>query len=55
MITLTQVYYAADFPTRNTDQDEEIAALPDAGLAHESPAIFVRDIMRYLAVLVLPP
>ncbi|DBA82704.1 hypothetical protein WJX77_004897 [Trebouxia sp. C0004] len=30
----------ADFPTRNTDQDEEMAASSDANLAHQRPAIY---------------
>ena len=33
---------AADFPTRNADQDEEMAAVSDAALVHQHPAIFVR-------------
>ena len=42
---------AADFPTRNTDQDEEMDSLNDANLAHQRPAIYVRVNSRHSAVL----
>ena len=44
---------AGDFPTRNADQDEEMAALADAELVYQRPAIFVGVLDLHCRLLTL--